>query len=129
MANTLTVEWRHIGEDVETTCVRCGATGRTLAEVVDTIRPMLSARRIRVKTMETVLPPERIAESNVILFNGTPIEDLLDDVQVEMTPCVSCSCITGTDDVECRAIVCGNETHEAVPADCIRQAALKAVGL
>lgn len=128
MAGTLTVEWRHIGEDVDTTCVRCGATGRTLAEVVDAIRPMLSSQRIRVKVVETVLPPERIAESNVILFNGTPIEDLLDDVQVEMTPCVSCSCITGTD-VECRAIVCGDETHEAVPADYIRQAALKAVGL
>lgn len=128
MINILTVEWRHVGEDVDTTCVRCGATGRTLAEVVDTIRPMLSARRIRVKTMETVLPPERINESNVILFNGTPIEDLLDDVEVEMTPCASCSCIVGSD-VECRAIVCGDETHEAVPADLIRQAALKAVGL
>lgn len=128
MANTLIVEWRHIGENVETTCVRCGATGRTLAEVVDAIRPMLSARRIRVKTVETVLPPERIAESNIILFNGTPIEDLLDEVRVEMTPCASCSCITGTD-VECRAIVCGDETHEALPAELIRKAALKAVGL
>lgn len=126
---TLTVEWRHIGENVDTTCVRCGATGQTLADVVDTIRPMLSARRIRVKVVETVLPPERIAESNVILFNGMPIEELLDDVQVEMTPCASCSCITGTDDVECRAITCGDETYEALPADLIRQAALKAVGL
>ena len=128
MSGTLTVEWRHIGEDVETTCARCGATGKTLADVVDAIRPMLSAQRIRVKTVETVLPPERISESNVILFNGTPIENLLEDLQVKMTPCASCSCITGTY-VECRAIVCGDETYEAVPGDLIRQAALKAVGL
>lgn len=128
MTGTLTVEWRHIGENVDTTCVRCAATGHTLAGVVDAIRPMLSARRIRVKVVEMVLPPERIVESNTILFNGTPIEDLLDEAEVEMTPCVSCSCITGTD-TECRAIVCGDETHEAIPADLIRKAALKAVGL
>jgi len=124
---TLVVEWRHVGESVDATCERCAATGRTLAAVVEEIRPMLSARRIRVRVTETVLPPERIAESNTILFNGVPIEDLLDEVRVEMTPCVSCSCITGTD-ASCRAIVCGEDTHEAVPADLIRRAALRAVG-
>jgi len=127
MAGTLLVEWRHIGESVDATCERCAATGRTLNEVVAAIRPALSARRIRVRVTETVLPPERIAESNTILFNGIPIEDLLDEVRVEMTPCASCSCITGTD-ASCRAIVCGEDTHEAVPADLIRRAALRAVG-
>jgi len=126
MAGTLLVEWRHIGGNVDATCERCAATGRTLAEVVDAIRPALSARRIRVRVTETVLPPERIAGSNTILFNGIPIEDLLDEVRVEMTPCASCSCITGTD-ASCRAIVCGDETHEAIPADLILNAALRAV--
>ncbi len=125
---TLVVEWRHIGESVDATCERCAATGRTLAAVVDEIRPMLAVRQIKVKVVETVLPPERIAESNIILFNGTPLEDLLEEVRVETTPCVSCSCIAGTD-ASCRAIVCRDETHEAVPADLIRRAALKAVGL
>jgi hypothetical protein len=127
MAGTLLVEWRHIGESVDATCERCAATGRTLAEVVAAIRPALSARRIRVRVTETVLPPERIGESNTILFNGIPIEDLLDEVRVEMTPCTSCSCITGTE-ASCRAIVCGDETHEALPADLILKAALRAVG-
>lgn len=128
MAGTLLVEWRHIGESVDATCERCAATGRTLAEaeVVAAIRPALSARRIRVRVTGTVLPPERIAESNTILFNGVPIEDLLDEVRVEMTPCASCSCITGTE-ADCRAIVCGDETHEALPADLILKAALRAV--
>ncbi len=125
---TLTVEWRHIGKNVDTTCIRCGATGRTLTEVVGAIRPMLSARHIGVQVVETVLPPEQIAESNTILFNGAPIEDLLSEADIKMTPCVSCSCMTGTD-VECRAIICGDETYEAIPADLIRRAAFKAVGL
>jgi len=128
MSGTLLVEWRHIGENVDRTCVRCAATGMTLAEVVDEIRPILAGRCIQVKVVETVLPPERIAESNTILFNGTPIEDLLDEVRVEMTPCTSCTCITGTD-AECRVIIFGNKTHEAVPADLIRKAARKAAGL
>jgi len=126
MSGTLVIEWRHIGESVDGTCVRCAATGRTLAEVVDAIRPALSARRVRVRVVETVLPDERIAESNMILFNGVPLEDLIDEARVEMTPCASCSCITGTDAI-CRAIVCGDETHEAVPADLILKAALKVV--
>jgi hypothetical protein len=46
-------------------------------------------------------------------------------VRVEMTPCASCSCITGTD-ASCRAIVCGDETHEALPAELILKAALRA---
>ena len=126
MSGKLVIEWRHIGESVDGTCVRCAATGHTLAEVVAAIRPALSARRVRVQVVETVLPDERIAESNMILFNGVPLEDLIDEARVEMTPCASCSCITGTDAI-CRAIVCGDETHEAVPADLILKAALKVV--
>lgn len=123
----LVVEWRHIGEDIDATCERCAATGRVLAAVVEEVRPALAARGVRVEMVETVLPAERIAESNTILFNGTPLEDLLEEVRVEMTPCASCSCIVGTD-ASCRAIVCGDETCEAVPADLIRRAALKAAG-
>jgi hypothetical protein len=128
MMQVLEVEWRHVGENVDSTCERCAATGRTLQDVVDEIRPMLSARRIRIRVKETVLPHDRIGESNIILFNGIPIEDLIDEVSIGMTPCVSCSCITGTD-AECRALICGDRTCEDVPADINRRAALKAVGL
>jgi hypothetical protein len=128
MTNVLDVEWRHVGEDVDSTCERCAATGRTLQEVLDEIRPMLSAWRIRIRVRETVLPHNRIGESNIILFNGIPIEDLIDEVSVGITPCISCSCITGTD-AECRALICGDRVYEDVPAEIIRRAALKAVGL
>lgn len=128
MTNVLDVEWRHVGENVDSTCERCSATGRTLQGVIDEIRPMLSARRVRIRVTETVLPHDRIGESNIILFNGIPIEDLIDEASVGLTPCVSCSCMTGTD-AECRALVCGDRTYEDVPADIIRRAALKAVGL
>ncbi len=127
MTNVLDVEWRHVGEDVDSTCERCAATGRTLQEVLDEIRPMLSARRIRIRVRETVLPHDG-SGSPISLFNGIPIEDLIDEVSVGITPCISCSCITGTD-AECRALICGDRVYEDVPAEIIRQAALKAVGL
>ena len=128
MTNVLDVEWRHVGENVDSTCERCAATGRTLQDVLDEIRPMLSAQRIRIRVKETVLPHDRIGESNIILFNGIPIEDLIDEASVGLTPCVSCSCMTGTD-AQCRALVCGDRTYEEIPADIIRRAALKAVGI
>jgi len=128
MAGVLDSEWRHIGESVDATCERCAATGRTLAEVLDEIRPMLSARRILLRVHATVLPHDRIEESNILLFNGVPLEDLIDDVRIEKTSCPSCACMTGTD-AACRALVCGDQTFEGVPADLIRRAALKAVGL
>jgi len=46
---------------------------------------------------------------------------------VTKTPCASCACITGNDDVECRAVDYGGELHEAVPAEIIRKAAIKAL--
>jgi len=128
MAGILDVEWRHIGESVDATCERCASTGRTLGGVLDEIRPILSARRIRIRVHETVLPHDRIEESNTLLFNGVPLEDLIEEVRIENTSCPSCACMTGTD-AACRALVCGDQTYEEIPADLIRRAALRAAGL
>ena len=128
MAGILDVEWRHIGESVDATCERCASTGRTLAGVLDEICPMLSARRIRIRVPETVLPHDRIEESNALLFNGVPLEDLIDDVRIENTSWPSCACMTGTD-AACRAQVCGGQTYDEIPADLIRRATLRAAGL
>lgn len=128
MEKILNIEWMHVGDNINSTCERCAATGRTLAEVIDDIRPMLSELGIKINVKETVLSNERIGESNKILFNGISLEKLISDVRIEMTSCPSCSCMTGTE-TECRAIVCDDMIHEAVPAELIRRAALKAIGI
>lgn len=126
---TLVVEWRHIGSDVEETCERCGETGRTVMGVVEELRPFLEEEGITVRFVETVLPDEAIAESNSILFNGVLIEDLIEGMEVTSTPCCSCACIIGQDDAECRAVKYNGERYEAIPPELIARAALKALGL
>lgn len=123
----LTVEWRHVGENVDLTCERCADTGNTLSEVLAEIEPLISEKGVKTEVIETVLPHDGIEESNIILFNGIPLEELIDGMTLTKTPCASCACITGKDDVECRAVEYGGELYEAIPADLIRKAALKAV--
>lgn len=126
---TLTIEWRHIGGDVDSTCERCGETGTALHRVVEELRPVCAERGIALRVLETELPDERVAESNTILFNDVPLEDLIAGMEVTATPCASCACITGQDGVECRAVEVDGDRYEAIPAEMIRQAALRAMGL
>ncbi len=127
--DTLVIEWRHIGRDLENTCERCSETGKAVRETVDRIRAALEDAGITVKFVENVLPHDAIADSNTILFNGVPLEDLIEGMEVTSTPCASCACITGQDDVECRAIEYNGERYESIPPELIARAALKALGL
>ncbi|MGC9435923.1 MAG: putative zinc-binding protein [Methanomicrobiales archaeon] len=125
----LTIEWRHIGGDVDTTCERCGETGTALHRVVEELRPVCAERGIALRVLETELPDERVAESNTILFNDVPLEDLIAGMEVTATPCASCACITGQDGVECRAVEVDGDRYEAIPAELIARAALKALDI
>ncbi|MDT8358190.1 MAG: DUF2703 domain-containing protein [Methanomicrobiaceae archaeon] len=129
VTQTLVVEWRHVGKDVENTCERCGETGRAVLDVIEKIRPVLEEEGITVRMIETVLDNEAIADSNSILFNGVLLEDLIEGMEVISTPCCSCACITGQDDVECRAVEYGGERYESIPPELIARAALKALGI
>jgi len=129
MKQELVVEWRHIGKDVEHTCERCGETGHAVMSVIEEIRPLLEEEGITVRMIETVLPDEAIAESNSILFNGVPLEDLIEGMEVTSTPCCSCACMTGQENAECRAVEYNGERYESIPPELIARATLKALGL
>ena len=129
MKNELVIEWKHVGRDIENTCERCGATGRAVIDVVEQMRPILEEEGIAVRFIETVLENEAIADSNSILFNGVPLENLIEGMEVTATPCASCACITGQDDAECRAVEYDGKRYESIPPELIARAALKALGL
>jgi len=129
MKTELVIEWKHIGRDVENTCERCQETGMTLAAVLAEIRTLLEMEGITVRMVETVLANDAVAESNSLLFNGVPIEDLLEGVEVTTTPCCSCSCITCEEDAECRALRYNGEEYEAIPPELIGRAAARALEL
>lgn len=122
---TLTIEWRHYAKAGET-CLRCSATGKTVAAVVADLRKELEAQGVQVVYLETELPQEKLEQSNMILFNDAPLEKLLEGAMVSDSACHSCSCLTGTD-AYCRTVKYEGATHEEIPEELIRRAAMIAI--
>lgn len=122
---TLHIEWRHY-ETEGKTCERCATTGETLAQVLDGLAGTLRARGVEVAVTEVPVPESGMSQSNMILFNGIPLEEVLTGAAVTETPCPSCSCLAGRE-TECRAVEFQGTTYEAIPPELIREALLKAI--
>lgn len=82
---------------------------------------------VQVIFVETLMGTSRIRESNQILFNGVPLEDLLPGAVAGENPCHSCCDLLGQE-TSCRTIVREGRTYEAIPESLIRAAACPAVG-
>jgi hypothetical protein len=123
----LTIEWRHFAKEGET-CARCSATGNNLIKVIADLIEDLKQRDVEVSFIETKLTEEQMAESNLILFNDVPIEDLLSDAEASENSCASCSCLTVTE-TSCRTVMYDGQLYEEIPENLIRSAAYKAAGL
>lgn len=121
MKKTLTIEWKHIGNNVTGTCERCSLTGEAILDVLEELQPFFREKNVTARFRETILPDSRIEESNQVIINSIPLEEYLSDARVVQTPCCSCACITGQDEAECRAIDLGEERYEAIPADLLKQ--------
>ena len=122
----LLIEWRHLDVDDET-CNRCYDTGENLAAEVKRLNRALNPQGIEVKYTEVKLDESQIPESNVILFNNVPLEDIL-DIEVSQNYCGSCSDLVGKT-TYCRTIKFEGTEYEDVPAKAIRQAAYKVLEL
>ena len=120
MKKELVIEWQHISADVSDTCERCAATGTTLQQGLEGLQPYFAQKNIHMVFKETVLPPDQLPDSNRILINSKALEDYLTNARIRQTPCCSCSCITGKESVECRAIETPEGLFESLPADLIR---------
>jgi hypothetical protein len=123
MKTELVIEWKHIGRDVEDTCERCEETGMTLAAVLAEIRMLLEMEGVTVRMIETVAEPESL------LFNGIPIEELLEGVEVTATSCSCASCDSCGGDAKCRTLRYNGEDYEAIPPVLIGRAAAKALDM
>ena len=123
---TLKIEWRHL--DVEgDTCDRCYDTGENLANEVKRLKRALEPQGIAIELIETKLDDSQIPQSNAILFNGAPIEDIL-DIEISENYCESCTALLGKE-TYCRAVRFEGNEYEDIPAKAIRQAAYKALGI
>ncbi|MEM5767799.1 MAG: DUF2703 domain-containing protein [Bacillota bacterium] len=123
---TLKIEWRHLDVKGET-CDRCYDTGENLANEVKRLKKVLGPQGIEIVLTETRLDDSQIPQSNTILFNDVPIEDIL-DIKVSENYCGSCTALLGQE-TYCRTVIYDGNEYEDIPAKAIRQAAYKALGL
>ena len=119
--NRLEIEWKHYEKD-GSTCVRCSETGEALDVVVKQLAEECLPRGWDIVYKETKLTEEDIAMSNVILFNGVPIEDIFPDCKSSESDCESCGELTGDEGTCCRTVEYGGRSYEAIPPALIREA-------
>jgi hypothetical protein len=118
---TLEIEWRHLDKDGRT-CLRCSDTLQSLRQVIARLAAECAPRGVSISYRETKLPLEQLSQSNLILFNGVPLESVLPDAAASENECQSCGDLCGQPSF-CRTVTVGDRTFEAIPATVIRQAA------
>jgi len=114
VAAPIMVEWRHY-DKAGATCDRCGDTGANLKQVLSDY----AAQGVLLELQETLLDEDRINESNLVLINGTPLEELLAATS-GVSDCPSCSCLTGSD-TSCRTVQCDGTVYEELTPELLRK--------
>jgi hypothetical protein len=118
---TLDIEWSHLDKDGRT-CLRCSDTLQSLQQVIARLTAECEPRGVRIAYRETKLPFERLSQSNLILFDGIPLESVLSGASASENECLSCGDLCGQPSY-CRTVSVGGHAFEAIPAALIRQAA------
>ncbi len=127
-ARVITVRWQRLVTETGTTCTRCGTTQAEVRRAVDTLRRCLGPLNLAVRLEEVALTPEAVgrdtAQSNRVFIEDRPLEDWL-GAGTGMSPCGSCCEHLGPG-VQCRTVAVDGQTYEAVPAQLIIRAGLRA---
>ncbi|HSR03592.1 MAG TPA: DUF2703 domain-containing protein [Proteiniclasticum sp.] len=123
---TLKIEWRHLDVEGET-CDRCYDTGENLNAEIRRLNRKLDSAGVKVEWFETKLSDSQIQQSNAILFDGVPIEEIL-DIKVSENYCGSCSELLGKA-AYCRSVFYDGLEYEEIPAKAIREAVYKILDL
>ncbi|MDD4738307.1 MAG: DUF2703 domain-containing protein [Bacilli bacterium] len=124
--NKLIIEWKHLDIDGDT-CNRCYDTGENVYNEVKRLNRSLQEKKIQVEFLDTKLDATQVKQSNIILFNGVPIEEII-DIKILDDYCETCSDLIGKE-TYCRAVVFDGNHYEDVPAKAIRQAAYTVLGI
>ncbi|WP_457674121.1 DUF2703 domain-containing protein [Thiolapillus sp.] len=120
--NRLEIEWKHLDKSGNT-CIRCSDTGEALQQAIEKLSRECRSSGWEIEFRETKLSVHEIAESNMILFNGRAIEDILPKAKASESHCPSCGEFTGDSSTSCRTVKLGVDTYEGIPSSLIRQAA------
>ena len=118
----LIINWQRL-VDGGSTCPRCGSTEEELDKAVDQLQEKLKSLDINVVLDKAELSVDEFkkdpVKSNLILFNGIPLEDIINAKVGKSQCCDVCG------DEECRTVEIKGETFEIIPAEMIVRAGLK----
>ncbi len=125
---TLTIRWQRLVDDAGETCERCALTQREVRLAADVLWRSLRPLNVKVALKEVPMSPEEVArntaQSNRIWLNDRTLEDWL-GAKVGMS-CCDTTCAELGEKAECRTLVVGDQTYEAIPALLIVRAGLLA---
>jgi len=123
---TLTIRWQRLVEASGETCPRCATTGQEVQRAVEHLARSLAPVGVRVRLeterIEEAAFREAPLESNRIWVSGLSLEDWL-GARAASSPC--CDACAGAD---CRTVVVGPATYEAIPAALVIRAGFMATG-
>lgn len=123
----ITVEWKYYAKDGKT-CTRCTSTGKNLHSVLERLRKELLLKNIDLELKETVLPKSKIPESNSILIDGIPIEQILPNTVKGESECCSCGDLCGSP-TDCRTVNQNGIVYEEIPTSLIKKAIFEKLNL
>jgi hypothetical protein len=118
----MTIHWQRLVDERGETCDRCGLTEESVrsahAKLRQSMAPLGINARLTTSTLDIETFLKSPSESNRIWIAGESLESLL-GAKVGQSPCCSaCS------DNDCRTLIVGDRTYEAIPPDLIVQAGL-----
>lgn len=119
----LVIEWKHYAKQGKT-CNRCLGTGNNLYQVARELGKDLLKKNIDLQLKETILSTDKIPESNIILIDGVPIEQILSDALKGESECCSCGDLCGIK-TNCRTVNINGKVYEEIPVSMIKEAISK----
>ncbi|KQC03367.1 MAG: hypothetical protein APR55_06965 [Methanolinea sp. SDB] len=112
------IELRHLDLG-EMACGRCSDTGENLLNVISELGGEHVLDDVEVEVRNILLPPNRADESNIVLINGIPLEEILGE-KMGSAGCGVCSDFCGE-----QVLHYSRGILSAIPREVLREAILR----
>jgi hypothetical protein len=124
VARVLSIRWQRLVDEELQTCPRCQDTELELGEAVARLEEALTSSNVRVDLQKVAIDKATFEKdplaSKRIWIAERPLEEWLEASVGESPCCESCG------DADCRTLRVGSEVYEAISADLIVRAGLRA---